>query len=79
MKTTEIKIVNRFGTVLKTVGSFGVCSCTVALIVALAQSGNVCGALAVGIALSAVTVYTGSYLVKLAALGLIVGSVEDEG
>ena len=78
METTEIKMVNRFGTVLKTVGNFGVGGCTVALIVALAQSGNVCGALAVGIALSAATVYAGSYFVKLAALGLVVGSVEDE-
>lgn len=77
METSEIRIVNRFGVALKTVGSFGVGACTVALIVALARSGNVCGALAVGIGLSAATAYAGAYLVRLAALGLAIGAGRD--
>ncbi len=75
MKRTNAEIVGGFGSVLTVLGSFGVGACTVALIVALAQSGNTCGALGVGIVLSAVLVYAGNWFTKLATLGEILGGV----
>lgn len=68
MNRNSSAIVHGFGTAVTAAGSLGVCACTVGLIVALVRSGNVCAALAVGIALSAALVYARSWCQKLAAL-----------
>lgn len=77
MKRTSAEIVSGFGNALTVIGSFGVGACTVALIVALARSGNDCGALAVGIALSAVLVYAGNYVTRIATLNEIFRRAND--
>ena len=75
-KTSET--VFHIGTAIKTIGSFGVLACSVALIVALVQGGNVAAALAVGIVLCAVLAYYGSYVEKMSTLSWIVGDEDGD-
>lgn len=78
MKRKDSQILFRFGTVVKSIGSFGVGACSVALLVTFVRSGNVATALAVGIALSAVLAYWGDHIEKAATFLWIGGDDGDD-